>query len=170
LGVVLTPNKLVAKLVKSGGFLHGHTYVANPLSCAVANAVLSEMIDRDLMTNAALMGDYLKNKLLELSEKTQIIGDVRGKGLLLAIELVKNKKTKEIILPQARAVYRMLEIGIKEGILFYTRKTSGGIYGEWVMITPALTINQNEVDELIYLLTRTINILENELKVNKFLD
>ena len=170
LGVVLTPNKLVAKLVESGGFLHGHTYVANPLSCAVANAVVSEMIDKDLMTNAALMGDYLKNKLLKLSEKTQIIGDVRGKGLLLAIELVKNKKTKEIILPQARAVYRMLEIGIKEGILFYTRKTSGGIYGEWVMITPALTINQNEVDELIYLLTRTINILENELKVNKFLD
>ena len=170
LGVVLTPNKLVAKLVESGGFLHGHTYVANPLSCAVANAVVSEMIDKDLMTNAALMGDYLKNKLLKLSEKTQIIGDVRGKGLLLAIELVKNKKTKEIIPPQARAVYRMLEIGIQEGILFYTRKTSGGIYGEWVMITPALTINQNEVDELIYLLTRTINILENELKVNKFLD
>ncbi|MDB4230142.1 aminotransferase class III-fold pyridoxal phosphate-dependent enzyme [Paracoccaceae bacterium] len=60
LGVVLTPNKLVAKLVESGGFLHGHTYVANPLSCAVANAVVSEMIDKDLMTNAALMGDYLK--------------------------------------------------------------------------------------------------------------
>jgi adenosylmethionine-8-amino-7-oxononanoate aminotransferase len=170
LGVVLTPNKLVATLVESGGFLHGHTYVANPLSCAVANAVISEMIDNDLMNNAALMGNYLKNKLLELADKTQIIGDVRGKGLLLAIELVKNKKTKELIPTQARAVYRLLEIGIQEGILLYTRKTSGGIYGEWIMITPALTINQNEVDELIYLLTRAISIFENELEFHKFLD
>jgi len=170
LGVVLTPNKLVTTLVESGGFLHGHTYVANPLSCAVASAVISEMIDNDLMNNAALMGNYLKNKLLELADKTQIIGDVRGKGLLLAIELVKNKKTKELIPTQARAVYRLLEIGIQEGILLYTRKTSGGIYGEWVMITPALTINQNEVDELIYLLTRVISIFENELGFHKFLD
>ena len=170
LGVVLTPNKLVTALVESGGFLHGHTYVANPLSCAVASAVISEMIDNDLMNNAALMGNYLKNKLLELADKTQIIGDVRGKGLLLAIELVKNKKTKELIPTQARAVYRLLEIGIQEGILLYTRKTSGGIYGEWVMITPALTINQNEVDELIYLLTRVISIFENELGFHKFLD
>ena len=115
------------------------------------------------------MGKYLKDQLKELANKTQIIGDVRGKGLLLAIELVKNKKTKEILSSDARAVYRLLEIGIEEGILFYTRKTSGGIYGEWVMVTPALTITKNQVDELIELLTRSIINLANASIINNYL-
>ena len=156
-------------MVKSGGFLHGHTYVANPLSCAVANAVVTEMIDADLIKNASVIGTYLKDQLEELAHKTQIIGDVRGKGLLLAIELVKDKQTKETLSSDARAVYRLLEIGIEEGILLYTRKTSGGIYGEWVMVTPALTITKNQVDELIELLSHSIIRLENELVTCKFL-
>ena len=169
LGAVLAPNKIVKEVVKSGGFLHGHTYVANPLSCAVANAVVTEMIDADLIKNASIMGTYLKDQLKELAHKTQIIGDVRGKGLLLAIELVKDKQTKETLSSDARAVYRLLEIGIEEGILLYTRKTSGGIYGEWVMVTPALTITKNQVDELIELLSHSIIRLENELVTCKFL-
>ena len=166
LGAVLAPNRIVKDVVKSGGFLHGHTYVANPLSCAVANAVVTEMIDADLIKNALVMGTYLKDQLKELAHKTQIIGDVRGKGLLLAIELVKNKRTKEIISSDARAVYRFLEIGIELGILLYTRKTSGGIYGEWVMVTPALTITKNQIDELIGLLSLTISKLEHELRLD----
>ena len=58
---------------------------------------------------------------------------------------------------------------MKEGILLYTRKTSGGIYGEWVMVTPALTITKNQVDELIELLSHSIIRLENELVTCKFL-
>lgn len=169
LGAVLAPNRIVKDVVKSGGFLHGHTYVANPLSCAVANAVVTEMIDADLIKNALVMGTYLKDQLKELAHKTQIIGDVRGKGLLLAIELVKNKRTKEIISSDARAVYRFLEIGIEVGILLYTRKTSGGIYGEWVMVTPALTITKNQIDELIGLLSLTISKLEHELRLDNYI-
>ena len=169
LGAVLAPNRIVKDVVKSGGFLHGHTYVANPLSCAVANAVVTEMIDADLIKNALVMGTYLKDQLKELAHKTQIIGDVRGKGLLLAIELVKNKRTKEIISSDARAVYRFLEIGIELGILLYTRKTSGGIYGEWVMVTPALTITKNQIDELIGLLSLTISKLEHELRLDNYI-
>ena len=145
LGAVLASNNLVSEIVKSGGFLHGHTYVANPLSSAVANSVISEMIDKDLMKNATQMGEYLKTELIKLADKSKIIGDVRGKGLLIAIELVKDKSSKELLPFEARAVYRLLEIGIKQGILLYTRKTAGGAYGEWVMVTPALNINKLEV-------------------------
>ena len=169
LGVVLAPNKLVSEIVKSGGFLHGHTYVANPLSSAVANAVILEMIDKDLMKNAAYIGKYLKAELIKLANNSKIIGDVRGKGLLLAIELVKNKSNKELLPFAARAVYRLLEIGVNEGILLYTRKTAGGAYGEWVMVTPALTINRFEVNELIDKLSKAIFKLEDELETNKFL-
>jgi adenosylmethionine-8-amino-7-oxononanoate aminotransferase len=170
LGVVLAPNRIVKKIAKSGGFLHGHTYVANPLSCAIANAVITEMLEKNLMKNAATLGQYLKTELKNLAQDSQIIGDVRGKGLLLAIEIVKDKCTKEILSNKARAVYRLLEIGIEEGLLLYTRKTSDGVYGEWLMITPALTITKKQVDELILLLTKVIKRFEKELKDGGFLN
>ena len=170
LGVVLAPNRIVKEIAKSGGFLHGHTYVANPLSCAIANAVITEMLEKNLMENAATLGQYLKTKLKNLAQDSQIIGDVRGKGLLLAIEIVKDKCTKEILSNKARAVYRLLEIGVEEGLLLYTRKTSDGVYGEWLMITPALTITKKQVDELILLLTKVIKRFEKELKDDGFLN
>ena len=70
---------------------------------------------------------------------------------------------------EARAVYRLLEIGIKQGILLYTRKTAGGAYGEWVMVTPALNINEIEVDELIDKLSKSITELEVELQNKDFI-
>ena len=152
IGVVMAPNEIVGTVVDSGGFQHGHTYAANPLSCAVGEAVVSELIENDLMNNATEMGGYLMAKLKELANSSQVIGDIRGKGLLLAAELVANKETKEMLPIKCRGVYRLVEIGIENGLLLYTRKTSGGIFGEWVMITPALTINKSEVDELIDLL------------------
>jgi adenosylmethionine-8-amino-7-oxononanoate aminotransferase len=170
LGAVLAPNNLVSEIVKSGGFLHGHTYVANPLSSAVANAVISEMIDKDLMKNATQMGEYLKAELIKLAAKSKIIGDVRGKGLLLAIELVKDKSSKGLLPYDVRAVYRLLEIGIKEGILLYTRKTAGGAYGEWVMVTPALNITKNEINTLVNRLSKSILTLEDELKTAHVLE
>ena len=170
LGVVLAPNRIVKEIAKSGGFLHGHTYVANPLSCAIANAVITEMLEKNLMKNAATLGQYLKTELKNLAQDSQIIGDVRGKGLLLAIEIVKDKRTKEILSNKAQAVYRLLEIGIEEGLLLYTRKTSDGVYGEWLMITPALTITKKQVDELILLLTKVIKRFEKELKDDGFLN
>ena len=104
LGVVLAPNRIVKKIAKSGGFLHGHTYVANPLSCAIANAVITEMTEQNLIKNAATICKYLKTELIKLAHESLIIGDVRGKGLLLAIEIVKDKHTKDILSYDARAV------------------------------------------------------------------
>ena len=67
-------------------------------------------------------------------------------------------------------MYRLLEIGVEEGLLLYTRKTSEGVYGEWLMITPALTITKHQVDELILLLTEVIKRFEKELKDGGFLN
>ena len=106
------------------------------MSCAVASAVLSEIHNNNLIANSASMGKYLKIGLEELAKKSKIIGDVRGLGLLLAIEIVANKVTKEKFDDKLRAVYRLTEIGMKNGILLYTRKTADGAFGEWLMITP----------------------------------
>lgn len=163
LAAVLVPNYIVEAIVDSGGFLHGHTYCANPLSCAVGAAVIDEMLRMDLMSNATNMGAYLMDGLRKIANETTIIGDVRGKGLLMAVELVADKGTKAMIPAEHRAVYRLLEIGIDNGLLLYTRKTAAGKYGEWVMVTPALTISRVEADELLSLFHKTIRDFEREL-------
>jgi len=136
LGALLAPNKIVEPVVSSGGFLHGHTYASNPLSCAIANAVLNEVVENNLIENARIVGDYLKKGLERLASQQSIIGDVRGKGLLLAVEIVQDVKTKSMFNMDQRAIYRISELGIKNGILLYTRKTAKGENGEWLMIAP----------------------------------
>lgn len=163
LGVVMAPNSIVGPIVSARGFLHGHTYSANPLSCAVANAVLDEMIAGNLMQNATDMGAYLMQRLKSLAANSRLIGDVRGKGLLMAVEIVSDKQSKQILPTRFRAVYRLLEIGIENGLLLYTRKTAGGKFGEWVMVAPPLTLTRPEADELVELFERSILNFEQEL-------
>jgi adenosylmethionine-8-amino-7-oxononanoate aminotransferase len=164
LGAVLAPAHMADAVAGAGGFAHGFTYFANPLSCAVGAAVLDELIERDLMGNAARMGTVLRTKLEALADRTRLIGDVRGRGLLLAIELVANKATKEMIPLPLMAPYRVQALGLRHGIALYCRRTAGGAYGDWMPITPPLTITEAEVDDLIARLEATLREYETELE------
>ncbi len=162
LGALLAPNKIVEPVVSSGGFLHGHTYASNPLSCAIANAVLNEVVENDLIENARIVGDYLKKGLERLESHLSIIGDVRGKGLLLAVEIVSNARTKSMFNMDQRAIYRISELGIKNGILLYTRKTAKGENGEWLMIAPPLISTTDQCDDFLSRLNETLRDFQKE--------
>jgi adenosylmethionine-8-amino-7-oxononanoate aminotransferase len=164
LGVVLAPRHLVDAVVASGGFLHGHTYTANPLSCAVGLAVVREMVERDLMANAARLGPVLRRRLEAIKARSPILGDVRGKGLLQAIEIVADKESKAIFPAERQAVYRIIELGIERGLLLYSRRTANGKYGEWLMITPPLIVTEAEIDEIAALLEDTLAAYVAELR------
>ncbi len=162
LGALLAPNKIVEPVVSSGGFLHGHTYASNPLSCAIANAVLNEVVENNLIENARIVGDYLKKGLERLGSHLSIIGDVRGKGLLLAVEIVSNARTKSMFNMDQRAIYRISELGIKNGILLYTRKTAKGENGEWLMIAPPLISTTDQCDDFLSRLNETLKDFQKE--------
>ncbi len=162
LGALLAPNKIVEPVVSSGGFLHGHTYASNPLSCAIANAVLNEVVENNLIENARIVGDYLKKGLERLESHLSIIGDVRGKGLLLAVEIVSNARTKSMFNMDQRAIYRISELGIKNGILLYTRKTAKGENGEWLMIAPPLISTTDQCDDFLSKLNETLKNFQKE--------
>ena len=164
LGVLLAPAHMADAVAGVGGFAHGFTYFANPLSCAVGAAVLDELVERDLMGNAARMGALLRGKLEALAGRTKLIGDVRGRGLLLAIELVADKASKEMIPLPLMAPYRLQALGLRHGIALYCRRTAGGAYGDWIPITPPLTITEAEVDDLIARLEATLLGYEAELR------
>jgi adenosylmethionine-8-amino-7-oxononanoate aminotransferase len=163
MGAVLAPASMVEAVAEAGGFMHGHTYAANPLSCAVGYAVVQEMLERNLMANARAMGARLRERLEALKAKSGILGDIRGKGLLMAIEIVADKETKAPPPAEDQAVYRIIELGIERGIALYSRRTANGRYGEWLMVTPPLIVTAAEVDEIAELIGVTLAAYEGEL-------
>jgi len=164
MGAVLAPAEMVEAVAESGGFLHGHTYSANPLSCAIGYAVVDEMLRQDMMANAERMGARLRERLEAIKGRSAILGDVRGKGLLMAIEIVANKESKALVPAEHQAVYRIIELGIERGLLLYSRRTANGKYGEWVMVSPPLIVTPAEVDEIANLIEATLAAYEAELR------
>ncbi|OOG40483.1 aspartate aminotransferase family protein [Polaromonas sp. A23] len=163
LGAVLAPNHIVDAIAGSGGFVHGHTYFTNPLSCAVANAVLDEVTRLNLVEQARDNGCYLENKLRAMAERSALVGDVRGKGLLLAIELVGDKESKKQLPVSFNAPARLTAHGLKRGIALYNRRANKGEFGDFQMITPPLTSTRAELDELVELLEQSLSDLQAEI-------
>jgi 4-aminobutyrate aminotransferase-like enzyme len=116
------------------------------------------------MANATKMGALLRERLEALKAKSGILGDVRGKGLLMAIEIVGDKETKSILPAERQAVYRIIELGIERGLLLYSRRTADGKYGEWLMVSPPLIVTAAEIEEIVALIGDTLAAYEAELR------
>jgi len=118
------------------------TFGGNPVSSAVGLAVIKVIEEDDLLTNARVVGDYLLKRMLELQEKHACIGDVRGKGLMLGVELVKDRKTKE---PNPEAVVKVFEETKRQGVLI----GKGGLYGNVIRTGMMLNTTTDTVDRLV---------------------
>lgn len=164
LGAVLASREMVDAVAEAGGFMNGFTYASNPLSCAIGHAVVTETIERGLIENAARMGERLRQRLLEVQAGSGVIGDVRGKGLLMAIEIVGDRETRSILPAQAQAIPRIVALGMERGLLLYSRRTANGKFGEWVMVAPPLIVNEEEVDTIARLIGETVGAFEKELR------
>ncbi|MGH7126200.1 MAG: hypothetical protein ACREFI_17625, partial [Stellaceae bacterium] len=99
--------------------------------------------------------------------KSAILGDIRGKGLLMAIEIVVDKEAKTPPPAELQAVYRIIELGLERGIALYSRRTANGLYGEWLMVTPPLIVTATDVDEIAELIGKTLGAFEEELRRKK---
>ncbi len=116
------------------------TFGGNPVTSATARAVIEVIEEDDLRTNAAVVGAYFREKLEELQQKHAIIGDVRGMGLLQAMEFVKDRNTKE---PAPQETNAFMEECRKQGLLI----GKGGLYGNVIRMSPPLNITKADVDE-----------------------
>ena len=163
LGVVMVPAAMAEDLAGAGGFSAGFTYNANPLACAVGAAVLDELVQHDLIANAATQGVRMRKQLDAIARDSRILGDVRGRGLLLAIELVADKAEKRPIPIARNAPERLKAIGFQHGLSLYGRRTAGGQFGEWLMISPPLIVTPSEIDEIAERLAAALGEYETEL-------
>ncbi len=163
LGALIAPDAMVETVMDHGGFDHGHTYAGNPLACAAGLAVLSETMRRDLPGNAARVGALLKARLEGLMDRFPFIGDVRGRGLLLALELVADRETMEPLPPDLMAGARVVDWAYELGLIVYWRRTRGGCRGDHIMVCPPLILTEDQIDEIVDPLTDALAALSRHL-------
>ena len=149
LGAVVTTPKIAATLAQR---THFNTFGGNPVVCAQGMAVL-EVIEREkLQENALKIGNRILTGLNQLKEKHNLIGDVRGKGLMLGIELVKDRQSKE---PAKEECAQILETCREMGLLL----GKGGLWGQTIRFSPPMCVNEQDADFLLEVLDRAFSDL-----------
>ncbi|WP_323007248.1 aspartate aminotransferase family protein [Pseudorhodobacter sp.] len=156
LGAMIARDDMVEAVMAGGGFIHGFTYAGNPLACAAGVAVLDQIAKRDLVGNAARMGVLLQERLAGLMQRYALIGDVRGKGLLCAFELMADRATKAPLDPGLHAHARLVDIAYDNGLIIYSRRTRGGTSGDHFLVCPPLITTEAQVDEITELLDKSL--------------
>jgi alanine-glyoxylate transaminase/(R)-3-amino-2-methylpropionate-pyruvate transaminase len=136
IGAVITTREIAANIK---GKLHYNTFGGSPMQMAAASAVLDVLEKEDLARNAHEVGTYLIEKLQTLAGRYEHIGDVRGKGLMIGVELVRNKKTKE---PAPELALKLLDMTKDRGVLI----GRGGISGNVLRIKPPLCVTSKDAD------------------------
>ena len=149
LAAFLAPAPLVDLVTRTGGFHAGHTHKAHPLACAVGLAVIEETIERQLIGQAHDIGGYLRAQLLKLKNEIDIIGDVRGLGMLNAVELVADQETKRMLPRDLDLIGRIQALAREQGLLIYGRRTHAGQFGDWIMVAPPLIATRGDIDEIV---------------------
>lgn len=138
-------------------FFSGQTYSCIPLAAAVGNANLEYIKNNKLVENAKVVGEYLKNQFESL-KKYECVGDIRGEGLFLAIEFVKNQKTKEVIDPNLRFNKIVEANAFKHGLVTYgCRGTVEYSKGDHMLFAPPLILNTDQADMIFDRMDRAIN-------------
>src|SRR5438270_1103551 len=149
LAAVVTTPKIAATVAQR---THFNTFGGNPVVCAQGAAVL-EVIEREqLQANALRIGNQIFGGLEGLKAKHSLIGDVRGKGLLLGIELVKDRATKE---PATAECAQVLESCREMGLLL----GKGGLYGQTIRFSPPMCLNEKDADFLLAVLDRAFSAI-----------
>ena len=163
LGAMIADDPIIERVLDAGGFQHGYTYAGNPVACAAGLAVTRELLERDLMGRASRKGALLKRELEELKKEYPFIGDVRGKGLLLAFELVADRATMEPLPARLNAHSRLVELAYERGLIIYSRRTREGVEGEHFMVCPPLIITAEQIGEILDTLRESLDALAAEL-------
>lgn len=138
LGAVVARKEIAAPMAEKFMF---HTYGANPTSCAAGRAVLQVLKEDKVQENARTVGAALLERLHALKEKYPAIGDVRGRGLMLAIEMVRDRKSKE---PDPQTTAAVFEATRESGIIL----SKSGAYQSCLRMVPPMCLSMEDVDQV----------------------
>lgn len=142
-------------------FAHGFTLANNPVSCSACLAVLDIIEKEGFVERCAGLGEYLHKQAKEKLAHHPTVGDIRGRGLLMGIEIVKEKETREPFDPGLLAAIRVHKIARQKGIMVYP--TSGvvkGVKGDQLMASPPFIITKDEIDTALDIIDESLTEFE----------
>lgn len=158
ISAVVVSDDLYGRLKELGVVVHSHTASCHPVACSAATANLDFLLEKDLVQNAKQVGSYLREQLENLHKKSSIVGDVRGKGLMQAIEIVKDKGERTRFQSN---VSEIIEDKCREnGMLI----TPSGYNNDAFRIGPPLTSTKEDIDKICGILSQVLSKTE-ELKL-----
>lgn len=166
LGVVIVTGRVASAIEKgSGSFLHGFTYSGHPVCAAAGVAVLNYIEKRALFERVVPKGEELRSALAPLRE-SPMVGDIRGIGLLLGIEFVKDARTREPFPSSANIASRVYDAALRRGILTYPiQGCADGDRGDHILLAPPFIISSEEIHLLANALHDAINDVHQECSV-----
>jgi alanine-glyoxylate transaminase/(R)-3-amino-2-methylpropionate-pyruvate transaminase len=133
--------------------IHFNTFGGNPISMTQGLATLEVIDQENIQQNAKEVGTRLKNRLQELQQRHRLIGEVRGMGLMLGVELVRDRKTKE---PANTETAEVLELAKDRGLLV----GKGGLFGNTLRIKPPMCITKDDADFMADCLDEVLTVIE----------
>jgi len=151
IGAVLVSDKVFGAFARgSGAFMHGHTYVGHPVACVAALAVQRAIKEENLLTNVRAMGDALRDALVARFGNHPHVGDIRGRGLFQAIELVADRGTKAPFDPARKLNAKIKREAMTRGLLCYPMGgTVGGRAGDHVLLAPPFIVDRATIGTIV---------------------
>jgi adenosylmethionine-8-amino-7-oxononanoate aminotransferase len=160
IGAVLATGRITRAIEAGSGLLgQGHTYMGHPIACAAALAV-QEVIEGDrLLENVRRMGNVLEQRLRTRFDSHPHVGDIRGRGLFWALELVQDRTDKRPFPPAMKLHARIKREALERGLICYpSGGAADGSSADHVLLAPPYIINESHIDEMIDLLAPTLDI------------
>ena len=164
LGAVILKDKIIDLFEEKGAnVIGGHTFALNPLSAAIGVAVLRYMKERKLVERSREMGAYLKAQLAPLASHPSV-GEVRGIGMLAAIEFVRDKESKAPFPVETRIAHKVVDAALERGLVVYPcTGTVNGVAGDFILMAPPFVITREQVDDYVGMLDSALTAVEGSL-------
>lgn len=159
IGATVVASKHAEAIAKGSAQLaHGHTYMAHATACAAALAVQNVIQEEGLLARVRERGAYAMRALRERLGQHAHVGDIRGRGLFIGVELVADRETKEPFTPKLGVAERIKQTAFDNGLICYPNAASAdGERGDHVLLAPPFIISESEIDELVDKLGRSID-------------
>lgn len=151
IGAMLCTGSIYETIGKGSGlFQHGHTYLGHPVACAASLTVVKAIRDRDLLTAVSKQSRKLFDALNAHLGQNPFVGDIRGRGLFVGVELVKDRGLKKPFDPSLRLAAQIKRKAFDHGLICYPMSgTRDGEFGDHILLAPPFTISDVQISELV---------------------
>ena len=165
-GAVLVHDRIVEAIrMGRGEFLHGHTYIGHAMGCAAALAVQKAIAERDLLSNIRTRGEELMAALNARFGQSPHVGDIRGRGLFIGLELVADRAQKTPFEPSMKLNGRIKRHAMEQGLICYPAGgTADGVKGDHILIAPPFIIDDTHVGEIVEKLGAAVDAALGEIQ------